>query len=218
MQTFASTNLNNYLSSHSYASGGSAKILGAFHFSKDRDGEFISVLQPGTGLTGYTLAFNENKNAFTSFYSFNPEAIINFENKLASFKNGNIYIHDSSTQNNFYGTQYSSSITFAFNKDNVIKKTFDYVTLDATDYWTSATMGDISTSLGQSSNLVTGDYEIHEGMYHAALQRDNNSLGGVINGDYLKGTWLQTKFSNSATSLVYLSGLYLGYQLSNRNL
>jgi hypothetical protein len=79
-------------------------------------------------------------------------------------------------------------------------------------------MGDISTSLGQSSNLVTSDYEIHEGLYHGALQRDNNSLGGVINGDYLKGVWLQTKLSNSGTNLVYLSGLYLGYQLSNRNL
>ena len=219
MQTFAGNNLPNYLSSHAYATGGIAKILGVFYFSKDRDGEFISVLQPGTGLSsGYTLAFNEVKNTYTSFYSFNPEAILNFENKLASFKNGQLYIHDSSTQNNFYGTQYSSSITFVFNKDNILKKTFDYVTLDATDYWTSTTMGDVNTALGQSSNLVQSDYQIHEGLYHAALQRDNNSLGGIINGDYLKGTWLQTKFSNSATNLVYLSGLYLGYQLSNRNL
>jgi hypothetical protein len=218
MQTFAGNNLPNYLSSHTYSSGGSAKILGVFYFSKDRDGEFISVLQPGTGLTGYTLAFNEVKNHYTSFYSFNPEAILNFENKLASFKNGQLYIHDSATRNNFYGTQYSSSITFVFNKDNILKKTFDYVTFDATDYWTSPTIGDVTTSLGQPSNLVQGDYEIYEGMYHGALQRDNNSLGGVINGDYLKGTWIQAKFSNSATSLVYLSGLYLGYQLSNRNL
>ena len=218
MQTFAGNNLPNYLSSHAYSTGGSAKILGVFYFSKDRDGEFISVLQPGTGLTGYTLAFNEIKNAYTSFYSFNPEAILNFENKLASFKNGQLYIHDSSTQNNFYGTQYSSSITLVFNKDNILKKTFDYLTLDATDYWTSPTMGDVNTTLGQQSNLVQSDYEIHEGLYHAALQRDNNSLGGIINGDYLKGTWLETKFSNSATNLVYLSGLYLGYQLSNRNL
>jgi hypothetical protein len=219
MQTFAGNNLPNYLSSHAYATGGSAKILGVYHFSKDRDGEFISVLQPGTGLlAGYTLAFNEIKNSYTSFYSFSPEAIVNFENKLASFKNGQMYIHDSSTRNNFYGTQYGSSLTFVFNKDNIIKKTFDYLTLDATDYWTSATMNDVNTSLGQSSNLVQSDYEIHEGLYHAALQRDNNSLGGIINGDYLKGTWLETKFFNSATNLVYLSGLYLGYQLSNRNL
>jgi hypothetical protein len=219
MQSFVGNNLPNYLTSRAYAGGGIAKILGVYHFSKDRDGEFISVLQPGTGLSsGYTLAFNEARNCYTSFYSFNPESILNFENNLASFKNGQLYIHDSSTRNNFYGTQYSSSITFVFNKDNIIKKTFDYLTLDATAYWTSPTMGDITTSLGQSSNLVTSDYEIHEGLYHGALQRDNNSLGGIINGDYLKGTWLQTKLSNSGTNLVYLSGLYLGYQLSNRNL
>jgi hypothetical protein len=219
MQTFVGNNLPNYLSSHAYAGGGIAKILGTYHFSKDRDGEFISVLQPGTGLSsGYTFGFNEARNCYTSFYSFNPEVILNFENNLASFKNGQLYIHDSTTRNNFYGTQYSSSITFVFNKDNILKKTFDYLTLDASAYWTSPTMGDISTSLGQSSNLVTSDYEIHEGLYHGALQRDNNSLGGVINGDYLKGTWLQTKLSNSGTNLVYLSGLYLGYQLSNRNL
>jgi hypothetical protein len=144
--------------------------------------------------------------------------MVTYENNLATFKNGQIYIHDSSTRNNFYNTQYSSSITFIFNKDNIIKKTFDYLTIDATDYWTSPTMGDVNTSLGQLSNLVQNDYEIHEGLYHAALQRDNNSIGGVINGDYLKGTWSEIKLTNSATSLVYLSGLYLGYILSNRNL
>jgi hypothetical protein len=218
MQTFAGTNLPNYLSSHAYATGGSAKVLGVFNFSKDRNGEFIACLQAGTGVTGYTLAFDEARNCYTSFYSFNPDLMINYENKLVSFKNGALYIHDSSTQNNFYATQYSSSLTFVFNKDNIIKKTFDYVTLDSSDYWTSPTIGDVITSLGQSSNLVQSDYEINEGMYHAALQRDNNSIGGVINGDYLKGSWMQAKFTNSATSLVYLSGLYLGYIISNRNL
>jgi hypothetical protein len=218
MMIFSGANLPNYLNNYSYATGGNAKILGCFFFANGKNGEYISCLQPGTGLTGYTLSYDEQAKAYTSFYSFQPECIIGYENVLATFKNGNLYIHDTATSNNFYGVQYSSSITLVFNKQNVLKKTFDYLTLDANGYWTSAAMGDINTSLGQSSNLVASDYEIHEGMYHGALQRDNNSLGGVINGDYLKGTWLQAKFSNSDTSLVYLSGLYLGYQLSNRNL
>jgi len=218
MMTFAGANLPNYLSNYNYATGGYATILGCFFFCNGKNGEYISALQPGTGLTGYTLSYDENAKAYTSFYSFQPEWMIAYENVLVTFKAGKLYIHDSSTSNNFYGTQYSSSITLVFNKQNVMKKTYNYVTLDASDYWTAATMGDVNTSLGQSSNLVQSDYEIHEGMYHAALQRDNNSLGGVINGDYLKGTWAQIKFSNSATNLVYLSGLYLGYILSNRNL
>jgi hypothetical protein len=218
MMIFSGANLPNYLNNYSYATGGNAKILGCFFFANGKNGAYISCLQPGTGLTGYTLSYDEQAKAYTSFYSFQPECIIGYENVLATFKNGNLYIHDTATSNNFYGVQYSSSITLVFNKQNVLKKTFDYLTLDANGYWTSAAMGDINTSLGQSSNLVASDYEIHEGMYHGALQRDSNSLGGVINGDYLKGTWLQAKFSNSDTSLVYLSGLYLGYQLSNRNL
>jgi hypothetical protein len=47
--------------------------------------------------------------------------------------------------------------------------------------------------------------------------RDSLSLGGIIGGDYLKGTWIELKFNNSATNLVYLSGLYMGYQISPRN-
>ena len=116
-----------------------------------------------------------------------------------------------------YGTQYNSYIKLVFNKDGIIKKTFDYLTIDATDYWTSPTMGDINTPLGQSSNLVQEDFEIDEGLYNAAFWMDNNSLGGLVNGDYLKGDWIEVKLSNSATNLVYLSSLYLGYILSNRN-
>jgi hypothetical protein len=217
MQTFAGANLPNYLGNHAYAYGGYAKVVGVYNFTKDRHGEVIFCLQSASDLTGYTLAFDEIRNAFTSFYSFNADMMACYENQLISFKGGNLYIHNSATRNNFYGTQYNSYIKLVFNKDGIVKKTFDYLTIDATDYWTSPTMGDINTSLGQSSNLVQEDFEIDEGLYDAAFWMDNNSLGGLINGDYLKGDWIEVKLSNSATNLVYLSSLYLGYILSNRN-
>jgi len=218
-QYFLPAIANKYLStSYSISGGGYAKVLGAYDMFEE---EYVSVFQSGTNgsetLTPYTLGFNEIKNAYSSFYSYSPEWFTSAQNSIISWKNGTLYVHNSATKNNFYGSQYSSSMTFVFNKDNILKKTFDYLTLDCNDYWISQTSGDVNTALGQQSNLVQGDYQIHEGLYHAALMRDANSLGGVINGDYLKGTWLETKFSNSATNLVYLSGLYLGYQLSNRN-
>jgi hypothetical protein len=55
-------------------------------------------------------------------------------------------------------------------------------------------------------------------LYNAAFMRDANSLGGVIEGDYLKGVWMQVKLSNSSTNLVYLSGLFVNYTPSQRNL
>ena len=194
--------------------GGWAKIIGAYDYFEE---QYIAVFQPTASLSNVTLAFDEARNCYTTFYDYAPEAIASIESKIVTFKNGNLYVHDSSTYNNFYGVQYGSSITFVFNDQNLIKKDFNAVTQDASTIWTSATNGDITTTLGQSSNLVSGDYEQYEGLYNAAFMRDLNSIGGIIEGDYLKGTWLQMKLSNTSTNLVYLSGLFINYTPSQRN-
>lgn len=217
-QYFFPSICNKYLDNYTRSEGGYAKILGVYDNFEE---EYVSVFQTGTKssitLTPYTVGFSEKKNAYSSFYSYQPEWIESAENVLVSWKNGGLYVHDSVTKNNFYGSQYSSSIILTFNDKNVIKKTFDNISIDANDTWDSATIGDVNTSLGQTSNLVSSDYELHEGFRHAALMRDSLSLGGIINGDYLKGTWIEVKLNNSATNLVYLSGLYMGYQVSPRN-
>jgi len=99
-----------------------------------------------------------------------------------------------------------------------MKKDFNAITLDSVPAaWTSASTSDIQTSLGQNSNLVTSDYELNEGFYHAGFMRDFNSIGGLVNGDYLKGAWMQIKLSSTSNNLVYLSGLYVNYTPSQRN-
>ena len=217
-QYFFPSIANKYLDNYTRAAGGNAKILGVYDNFEE---EYVSIFQVGTkgGVTlpPYAVGFSEKKNAYSSFYSYEPEWIQSAENVLVSWKNGGLYVHDSATKNTFYGTYTKSSISLVFNENNVIKKTFDNITIDANDTWDSATMGDVNTSLGQTSNLIGSDYEIHEGFRHAALMRDSLSLGGIINGDYLKGTWIEVKLSNSATNLVYLSGLYMGEQASPRN-
>lgn len=217
-QYFFPSIANKYLDNYTRSEGGYAKILGVYDSFEE---EYISIFQTGTKssvtLTPYTVGFSEKKNAYSSFYSYQPEWIDCANNVLISWKNGGLYLHDSATKNNFYGTQYSSYITLVFNEKNIIKKTFDSITIDANVIWDSATIGDINTSLSQTSNLVASDYELHEGFRHAALMRDSLSLGGVISGDFLKGTWIEVKLNNSATNLVYLSGLYMGYQVSPRN-
>jgi hypothetical protein len=196
--------------------GGYAKILGAYDFFEE---QYIAVFQPTATLPNVTLAFNEARNCYTSFYDYSPEMITSIEGRIVSFRSGNIYVHDDAVNyNRFYGTQYSASITFIFNEQGVIKKDFNAITQDADTPWTSPTNGDITTALGQSSNLVASDYVKYEGLYNAAFMRDANSLGGVIEGDYLKGVWMQVKLSNSSTNLVYLSGLFVNYTPSQRNL
>lgn len=190
VQTFAGNNLPKYLNNYAHQSGGNAKIMGVYHFSKDRNGEFISTLQAGTGLTGYTIAFDEARNCFTSMYSFNPEWSINYENKLVTFKSGKLYIHDSSTMNNFYGVQYDSSIKVVFNDTPILKHRYNTITTLSNVKWLSGTTGDITTNLGQSSKLIDSDYIKRDDKYHAAFKRDVNSIGGLYNGRNLKGSWI----------------------------
>lgn len=201
------------------SSGGYAKVLGMYDSFEE---EYVSAFQSGTKssvtLTPYTVGFNEKKNAYSSFYSYEPEWFISANNGIISWKNGVLYVHNNTVQNTFYGVNTPSAITFVFNSLDVIKKTFDYVGVNSNDYWVSNIIGDVNTSLGQKSNVVVGDYELMEGMYHASLSRDSNSLGGVNDGDYLKGTWIEMTFrQNSGTNFVYLSGLYIGYKISARN-
>lgn len=198
------------------ALGGEAKILGVYDFFEE---EYVAVFQPTASRANITLAFNEKRNCYSSFYDYSPEVINNIEGKVISFRSGNLYVHDDVINyNRFYGTQYPSSVTFVFNEQGVIKKDYNAITQDSNVVWTSPTVGDINTALDQDSNLVSSDYVRYEGLYNAAFMRDANSLGGLVEGDYLKGVWLEAKFSNTSSNLVYLSGIYINYTPSQRNL
>lgn len=207
---------NKYSSNKAGTLGGNAKVLGTYNYFEE---EYVSVFQGYSGQPNTTLAFNEYRNCYTAFYDYAPEAITSVEGSTITFKNGGLYLHDNtSNYATFYGTQYPASITFVFNEQGLMKKDFNAISLDSfPTAWTSASTSDIVTSLGQNSNLVASDYETYEGFFHAGLMRDSNSLGGVINGDYLKGAWMEIKLSNTSNNLVYLSGLYMNYTLSQRN-
>ena len=219
-QYFFPSIANKYLDTgYLRSEGGYAKILGMYDSFEE---EYVSVFQTGTKsgvtLSPYTVGFSEKKNAYSSFYSYYPEWLISANNQIISWKDGVLYVHNNSYQNTFYGTPTASSITFCFNSLNILKKTFDYIGIDSNDYWISPNIGDVNTSISQVSNIVQSDFEEMEGIYHAALSRDWKSLGGIINGDYLKGTWLEVTLTQASPSnFVYLSGLYIGYKVSSRN-
>ena len=207
---------NKYTTNKNGTLGGYAKVLGTYNFFEE---EYVSVFQGYTGQPNTTMAFNEYRNCYTSFYDYAPEAITSVEGSTITFKNGGLYLHDNTANyTTFYGVQSAASITFVFNEQVLMKKDFNAITLDSVPAaWTSASINDIQTSLGQNSNLVASDYELNEGFYHAGFMRDNNSIGGLINGDYLKGAWMQIKLSSTSNNLVYLSGLYVNYTPSQRN-
>lgn len=215
-------------------SGATASIIGTYDYFNE---EYISVFQGGVNDLGVddpiiispnTFSFNEPRNAFTSFYDFNPEWIASYEDKVVSFLNGNLYIHNSGTNSNFYGTQYDSSITLIFNKDAAIKKTFESIRYQANQYWVAKNLGDVLTSqpnpqtgFDQISKFFQVDFTIEEGVYFNALLRDANSgqdpVVALWEGDWLKGTWIKFKFTYSGGQFSWLYAPALGYEVSQRN-
>ena len=143
--------------------------------------------------------------------------------QLISFKNGGLYTHDSSVYNNFYGIQYDSTITPVFNQNPTQSKSFIAIEQRGTNVWSCPQIETSLNSYGttkQQSNLVSLDFAQYEDKYAASLLRDSNSIGGLINGDYLKGNYIQVQFKNTApttlVSLNFVSLKYIDSPLNNR--
>ena len=207
IQTFAGGNLPNYLSQWTDPQGGNAVILGVYNFLPDRDSEVIFVLQPGTSgansIPGQAIVFNEKENAWTSFYDFAPDSIICCENLLYSFFGSLAVTHNNTSQGgyaNYYGIQQTPTITFNYKEPLIEKKTFLAVTEVANVPWVCPAISTDTFSYpgtNQLSNLVLEDFVLLGTDWNAPFWFDQNSVGGLINGDPLQGSGLNIQFSSS---------------------
>lgn len=109
----------------------------------------------------YTLSFSEDSKGWTSFFSFIPEKMIGMNSYFYTFKNGNLYRHNSNnTRNNFYGVQYNSKLTGVFNVENGMVKNFKTVSLNSDSAWDCNIITDLDTGFIDKSyfTLKEGDY------------------------------------------------------------
>jgi hypothetical protein len=173
----------------------------------------------------YTISFDENANAFEAFYSYFPEFMGEVNTTLFTFKNGQIWKHGTTPYCNFYGVQYSASITNVFNYNSLDKKTWISVMETGNTVWACPviyTQMDTGNTTGakQTSQLLESDFTTLESEYQASFLRDSNSPGGLIEGDSLKGNYIVLKFEKaSANSFVYLNSAttkYINSPLNNR--
>lgn len=191
--------------------GGSAKILGVFDAFND---EAHFILQGGQSLKGrfvepHNLSFNETRNGFSSEFSWNPDLVICAEDTMYSWKNGKLYVHNSDTYCNFYDQDYPCSITLVFNKDLSEVKTWESVWELASEAWSCPTIySNVNSFQGQrqESELIKSDLKEYEGVFKSAFFRDIHSIAGLLNGDFLKGSYLVIKFNiENASNVVTLT-------------
>lgn len=170
---------------------------------------------------GGTLAFQPVINKWVSMYSYVAETISMVSNRLVSFKNGNIYIHNSTAFNTWYGQSYDSIIAFPHNEGGNTIKSYDSIAIegDSPDKVHMRT----ETPYIQSSDLVTSDFANLEGVYYSAIYRDRLSPNtgssdvyvNLYKGDKVKGEVLKMMITyTQPTSLKQLKFVNVNYSRS----
>jgi hypothetical protein len=117
-----------------------------------------------------TISFTEKVNGWVSFKSFIPEGGLCYANSYYTFKDGEIWMHNENlNRNNFYGTQYFSTITNIFNNEPSSVKIFKTINYEGTSGWTA---NKITTD--KESGSVPGFIE-KEGKYYNFIKGVNIS-------------------------------------------
>lgn len=163
----------------------------------------------------YDNQFSDKDKSFESFLSYTPEMMCSVGDLLVTFKDGQLYTHDSSIYNRFYGVDYPSYIKVVFNQNPAQVKRFLALDERSNVIWTCPEIETSQISFGttpQQSNLIEGDFELVEGKWCAKFNQDENSIGGLIDGQDLRGFYIVIKFQiDSAETFVNLSQILLRY-------
>ena len=82
-------------------------------------------------MPNYTLTYSPPAEGWPSFYSFEPEWIQGMNQYLYTFSGGNIFRHNTNeVRNNFYGTQFNSTIQSVFNDEPIVNKIFKTLAIE----------------------------------------------------------------------------------------
>jgi len=122
----------------------------------------------------YTVSYSDLSKGWTSFWSYEPEWMIGMNNSFYTWKNGELYMHNSNvTRNAFYYDipnddyyMYPSSIQTIFNQEYAVNKMFKSLSLDSTKSWEADIVTDMSTGHMDSSYFTE-----KEGMWYSYIRR-----------------------------------------------
>jgi len=147
----------------------------------------------------YTLTYSESAKGWPSFYSFEPEMMIGMNNYFYSFKGGALYRHNTgSDRNNFYGTQYKSTIRGVINDEPSTIKTFKTISLESTAPWNCTLTSDLG------SGFIDREwFSLKEGDYYAHIRRNEDD--GVLEMRSLQGIGSSIDVNSSDPSAVVVT-------------
>jgi hypothetical protein len=146
-----------------------------------------------------TLTYSGAVKGWPSFYSYVPDMMIGMNNFLYSFKNGNLWKHNTNeVRNNFYGAQYNSRIEGVINDSPSDVKTFKTISLESTAPWEV----NLSTDL-QSGYIDPTWFVEKEGDYFAHIRRNDDD--GNFNARSAQGIGIPSSVDTSDSAAISIS-------------
>jgi hypothetical protein len=164
---------------------------------------------------GETLAFSENILKWSTFYGYEPDYIIENGVDIISFKNGNLYTHNTNDiYNNFYGEQQDSRIEVISKENPRAIKFYKNIEEESTTPWD---MIEGKNQVGQSTNLIKEDFETIESHHYAAFWKDINTPNidnPLIEGEDMRSYTMSLLLRNDSVTLEKLFSIGIRYEVS----
>lgn len=120
-----------------------------------------------------TISYSDGVKGFPSFYSYLPDFMMGMNSFFYSFKDGNLWRHNTNERrNSYYGVDYVSSITGVFNIDPLTTKVFKTMSIESDDTWTcSSLVTDLSTG-----SMLSTYFEQKEGEWFTYIRSDTGTI------------------------------------------
>ncbi len=130
----------------------------------------------------YTITYCEENKGWSSFWSYIPDWFARLNNRYYTLKNGQLWIHNEDTgiMNNFYGTQYSSSVKTVINDEMYYDKAFKTLVLESNQKWDATLLTNYTESSIEADKFNTRESRQFAFMRQNEDSEDNH--GGVAQG------------------------------------
>ena len=147
---------------------------------------------------GFTIAFYEPTNRWSTYYSFSPEMYASLNGNFFGFNNGGLHkFNQGSTYNNFFGVQYNSELSPVINDNPFDVKSFYANWIEGNYPWDIT----LTTNINGTS-LLADNFVEKEGRWYQQLPfsntgtTDSNTIGlgdvASINGTTITITGLNS--------------------------
>ena len=147
--------------------------------------QYVLSIQPYQQ-TAVTLAFDEDSNGWTSFFSYIPNQGVSLRNSYYTFHQGKIYKHYSSNvpRAQFYENKYKSNVTLIFNPNVSQSKSFLTVNYEGTSNWNlTSYYTETDTSVPITSYSVPkSSVELQNQLFSNNFKsKENKYFGNILN-------------------------------------